>query len=179
MFAAAIDLFVERGYENVSLSDIAARIGLARNSLYRYFPDKAHILLRWFEQELPDRVTHSAAVLDRAGSPQDRIVAWAHEEIEYARTPEHGLIAQIGMLVPDLGPEARARLLTAHEELTRPLLGVLAEAGVSDPHRALVADLIQSLILAAARHTEPSTAGVMRSAGLSYLDRAIQSLVLS
>ena len=51
----AIRLFLERGYENVTLGDIAVGIGLARNSLYRYFPDKAHILLRWFQSELPGR----------------------------------------------------------------------------------------------------------------------------
>src|SRR5690606_10118161 len=53
---AAVRLFSERGYSEVTIGDIAAEVGLARNSLYRYFPDKDHILLAWFRRELPGQV---------------------------------------------------------------------------------------------------------------------------
>lgn len=55
VFDAAIALFTDRGYGAVTLADIAAEVGLARNSLYRYFPDKAAILLRWYRTELRRR----------------------------------------------------------------------------------------------------------------------------
>ena len=51
VFDAAIALFTERGYSAVTLGDIAKEVGLARNSLYRYFPTKASILLRWYAEE--------------------------------------------------------------------------------------------------------------------------------
>ena len=44
----------------MSMGEIAAEVGLARNSLYRYFPDKAHILLEWFRDELPRQAARSA-----------------------------------------------------------------------------------------------------------------------
>ena len=67
VFTRAIRLFLERGYENVTLGDIGVGIGLARNSLYRYFPDKAHILLRWFQSELPRQVTRVRRTAWRTG----------------------------------------------------------------------------------------------------------------
>jgi len=173
VFNAAIALFVERGYEHVTLADIAGRIGLARNSLYRYFPDKAHILLRWFEQEVPRQIERTTAILNRPGTPQDRIVAWARDQLEYAACPEHELMRRIGTLVPELDPAARARLSTAHQRMTQPLLDTLAAAGLPERDRPLVAELIQSLVVGAARHAGREPA----AADLTYLDRAVRGLV--
>jgi AcrR family transcriptional regulator len=152
VFAAAIELFIERGYDNVTLSDIAATIGLARNSLYRYFPDKAHILVRWFEQELPDQVQRATAILNAPGTPVERITAWSLDQLSYARRPEHNLAAQISSLIPNLDAEARTQLASAHEQLSAPLHAVLAEAGIPDEQRALVAGLLQGVVLATARY---------------------------
>lgn len=41
---AAVELFVERGYENVTVSQIAARAGLTRRTFSRYFADKRDVL---------------------------------------------------------------------------------------------------------------------------------------
>ncbi|MEZ5136913.1 MAG: helix-turn-helix domain-containing protein [Acidimicrobiales bacterium] len=48
---AAADLFAERGVVGTEMADIAEAVGIARSSLYRYFPDKDHILLAWFERD--------------------------------------------------------------------------------------------------------------------------------
>ena len=42
---AANVLFRNNGYHHTDISDIGSAIGLARNSLYSYFPNKDHILL--------------------------------------------------------------------------------------------------------------------------------------
>ena len=44
VFDAAIGLFTEQGVSNVTTADIATEVGLARTSLYRYFPTKASIV---------------------------------------------------------------------------------------------------------------------------------------
>lgn len=41
---AALDLFTERGYDQVTVSDISERAGLTRRSFFRYFPDKREVL---------------------------------------------------------------------------------------------------------------------------------------
>lgn len=42
--ALALGLFEARGYESVSMEDIAAAAGIGRKSLYRYFPTKAALV---------------------------------------------------------------------------------------------------------------------------------------
>jgi AcrR family transcriptional regulator len=170
VFAAAIRLFLDRGYERVTLGDIAAEIGLARSSLYRYFPDKAHILLRWFALELPRQTERAVAILGRDGEPGARIEAWALDQLAYAAGPEHALIARIGEVVPELDDEARAELAMSHDTLLRPLLDTLGEAGVRRPEQRVVAGMIQQLVLAAARADDAA-------AGKRYLVRGIRGLL--
>lgn len=178
VFDAAITLFIERGYEHVTLSDIAAQTGLARNSLYRYFPDKAHILLRWFEQQMPQQIERSTRILAQPGTPADRLHAWARDQIEYAARPEHELITKITALVPELDAAARANLAVAHEELMRPLLNVLGEAGVAEEDRSLAAQMIQALVMAVARTGgEWGARDIAATRALRRLDGSIDGLL--
>jgi len=48
----AIDLFAERGYEGVSVREIAAAVGIKASSLYKHYENKEAILERIFEQFL-------------------------------------------------------------------------------------------------------------------------------
>ncbi|MEU6264633.1 TetR/AcrR family transcriptional regulator [Saccharopolyspora shandongensis] len=45
ILAAATDLFATRGYEHVSLGDIAAEVAVGPSALYRHFPGKEQILV--------------------------------------------------------------------------------------------------------------------------------------
>ncbi len=149
---AAIELFVARGYGQVGMGDIAAEVGLARNSLYRYFPDKAHILLEWFREELPVQAQRSARALAGDGTPVERIGRWALDQLDYAQQPEHGLIASLAELEDDLDPDARAELADSHRTVLAPLDATLREAGIrSRRERTATAALIGGLVLAASR----------------------------
>jgi TetR/AcrR family transcriptional regulator, regulator of mycofactocin system len=45
----ALGLFVARGFEETTLADIAAALGIGRRTLFRYFPSKAHMVWGEFE----------------------------------------------------------------------------------------------------------------------------------
>ena len=151
MFDAAIALFTERGYRAVTLGDIAKEVGLARNSLYRYFPTKASILLRWYANEMPAQIERSAELLDGTDPPARRIDRWAAAQIDYAHQPEHRLIAALGEVAGDLGADARTELATSHEQLMAPFHAALADAGLQGPELTATADLIWNAVLAQAR----------------------------
>lgn len=42
--AAALELFLERGYDQTSVDDIASAAGISRRTFFRYFPSKDEIL---------------------------------------------------------------------------------------------------------------------------------------
>lgn len=48
---AAQDLFAERGYEAVTIDDIASAVGLSRRSFFRYFGSKEALVLGKFERQ--------------------------------------------------------------------------------------------------------------------------------
>ncbi|MCF6468366.1 TetR family transcriptional regulator [Nonomuraea sp. MG754425] len=45
---AAVSLFLERGYDHVSVNDIAAAVEISKPTLFRYFPTKEDLVLHRF-----------------------------------------------------------------------------------------------------------------------------------
>jgi AcrR family transcriptional regulator len=174
VFEAAMELFVTEGYGQVSMGDIASKVGLARNSLYRYFPDKAHILLEWFRDELPRQAAHSAEILGADGPPTERISRWAIDQLDYAHQPEHELLVALPELLAGADDATRTELAEVHRELLAPLDAALLDAGITAAaDRRVVAELLGGLVLAAGR-CEPDGPDPM--ARTRMLD-AIESLV--
>lgn len=61
LIRAALAVFVEHGYTNTTIADIAARAGIAKGTPYRYFPTKEHL----FEGVLQDIVITAVGDLNR------------------------------------------------------------------------------------------------------------------
>jgi len=64
----AISLFVERGYEEVTVDEIAAAAGISARTFFRYFPSKSDVL-RQHQRFLFDRLTRALAARPAAESP--------------------------------------------------------------------------------------------------------------
>lgn len=92
----ARELFAAHGYRGTDLGAIAERMGLARNSLYRYFPSKDHILVAVMEREMMPYVDRTVALADDFPDPGARIVAWLVLQMELATGPCHAMIRMLG-----------------------------------------------------------------------------------
>ncbi len=137
---AAMELFSERGYEQTTVADIAARAGLTERTFFRHFSDKREVLFpvgTWFRDLFVDAV---AAAPDSA-TPIDAV--------------RLGIDAAAAALEQHRGRElagARQRIIAANPELRERELGKMAEVaaataaaqrgrGVDEPAASLTAEL--------------------------------------
>ncbi len=130
---AAVGLFAERGYTAVTLADIAAEVGLARTSLYRYFPDKDHILLAWLRTEIDGLIERSQAIAAAERPAIERLTGWFHLQLDYLDDPEHQVFATIAATMGTLGPAVRAELSTQHQRLYATVETIVADALAARP----------------------------------------------
>lgn len=174
--AAAIKLFNERGMRNVSLADIASEVGLARNSLYRYFPDKAHILAAWFRATIAPLVELSSVIAASDRAPSDRLTEWVDAQFDYLTAPDHDAMLIASNEMTALPDDVRAELGAGHRELYSSLARILSDALADQPDRNLA--ILTMLIAAITRSAaEQVRAGTDIAAARAELGRATLALV--
>ncbi|MCX7619787.1 MAG: TetR/AcrR family transcriptional regulator [Acidimicrobiales bacterium] len=188
---AAVRLFAERGFAAVTMADIAGEVGLARNSLYRYFPDKDHILLVWLRRETQQLIEQSEQIAASDRAPRARLRDWLRLQFEYLTDPEHRLFTSITSTLGTLDPEVMQEVSEQHRRLYATLEPIVADAlaGSDRTRRAdrptatgrrsgrdpvLVAQLLVGLVRAAG---EAVDGGVRRSVVLRELERAALGVI--
>lgn len=90
LLAVGIELFSERAYPEVEISDIAGRAGVSRGLLYRYFTDKADLFAAVVRSELDGmaQATRRPADGDSA-DPQARVRAGLDTYFDYICARPH------------------------------------------------------------------------------------------
>jgi len=147
---AAGRLFRERGYRRTDMDDIAAAVGLARNSLYRYYRNKDYILLALVERDMGEFVFRLRDLAKRYPDPRERLGVWLDMQLDMATGPTHATLEMIAEIRSD-APDLRRRLLELH---TAP--GVVIEQAVAQALRGrrrdvgLTVALINGMVGAAA-----------------------------
>lgn len=94
-------LLTEHSFEQVSLGDVAARAGIARNTVYNYAPDKTALLAATVEHSgtaMAGRIEEIAE--DRAASPTARITAIVEALLKSFSTETHRLFVLQSQLQP-------------------------------------------------------------------------------
>ena len=161
---AAVRLFVERGYAEVSLGDVAREVGLARNSLYRYVPDKVHLLVEWYRRTVPKTIATWETATAGDDPPATRLQRWADAYLAWAQTPEHQLVGPLTDTISSLDEATRKEIATLHRSMMDVVARVVRQAGVPRAEVGFTVDLLAGLVLGAARHeaTSGSTKALRR-----------------
>ena len=134
---AAFELFLERGFEQVTVAEIAERAGLTERTFFRYFTDKREVLFAG-AAVLQDLMVSAVASAPESAPPIDAIAAAL--DAAGAMFEEHGA-----------GPRRRQAIITAHAELREreliklaglatALAAALRQRGVGDPAASLTAE---------------------------------------
>lgn len=84
-------LVAEHGLRAVTMSEIAAKTGIGRATLYKYFPDVEGILAAWHQRQISQHLAQLTEVRDAAGTPFKRLeaVLTAYAHILRERTQHH------------------------------------------------------------------------------------------
>jgi TetR/AcrR family transcriptional repressor of nem operon len=69
----ALDLFWQRGYQGVGLSELLREMGIARQSLYDTFGNKRQLFIETIEHYRGTRLASALALLERDGSPTQNV----------------------------------------------------------------------------------------------------------
>ncbi|MEV4253970.1 helix-turn-helix domain-containing protein [Spirillospora sp. NPDC049652] len=173
---AARELLGEGGdADRVTFGAVAERAGLARNSVYRYFPDSAALFAAVVADATPRWTAHITARMAAADAPADRITAHALAQLELVRDGEHRIARALAA-----GRDRaalRQNAAEAHRGILEPLVLALAELGDDDPEQT--AALLQGLVNAATTALESGADYTTLSTRTQNLIRASLAAVTS
>jgi AcrR family transcriptional regulator len=135
---AALELFLEHGYENVTVAQITERAGLTRRSFSRYFADKRDVLFAESEQ-LPSVLANSVRQADSAFSPFEALLA-ALVDLADVLADQAPLAAQRRAVV-QASPELQERGRTKFAAVTDAVAGALRDRGTPASEAMLLAQV--------------------------------------
>lgn len=143
---AAEQIVVGEGSHALTVAAVAARTGLARPSVYAYFPSTEALLVALVEEGF-DRWT--ATLRDTTAGvtgPRELLHAWFRAAALSAAGGNHLLAA--ALRDTPLPAETRERLAAGHRGAAEPLTAAAAELGVTDLEgaSALVQGVVATLI---------------------------------
>jgi AcrR family transcriptional regulator len=137
---AAVELFRERGYDRVTVSEIAARAGLTERTYFRYFADKREVLFAGSEvlrERLVEHVRAAPADVPTFELARDAVVAIA-ETLQRERTHEY---ARMRWALVAAHAELQERELIKLAAMGDALAAALRDRGVPESHASLAAKL--------------------------------------
>jgi AcrR family transcriptional regulator len=133
---AALQLFLERGYDKVTVAEITERAGLTRRTFSRYFADKRDVLFAGSEL-LPAALADAVLRADKALPPFGAILA-ALSEIGELLAETAPQAAQRRSVIK-ASPELQERERTKFAAVTSALAGALQQRGVAGSAAELLA----------------------------------------
>ena len=154
---SALELVMERGSAEVTMSMVAERAGISRQTLYRYFPDLGSVLSASVEG-LPDADESLRAWVSESSEPREQLHR-AVDALVDASAHGHGPSEELLAALP---PEAREGI-RAHRQRTVDLFADIlraekaAEGSAYDGPSDIDAVLLSGLVSAAAEQSRQRT----------------------
>ena len=144
---AATELFMERGYDAVTVADIAARAGLTKRSFFNHFADKAEVLFDGSDA-FGAQILAALEAADPAIDPLSAAVsAYASAAVGFADHPEQ--VRARGELIA-ASPDLQERELKKMASLTATAAEVLERRGVPPREAHFIAQAATTIFTAAA-----------------------------
>lgn len=134
---AALELYVERGFENTTVAEIAERAGLTERTFFRHFADKREVLFAG-AAPIKELLVHQVVEAPAEDSPMEAVGA-ALEAVG-ALIQTRGSAARRRQIVIMANPELQERELQKMASWAEALAEGLRRRGVKDPLAVLTAE---------------------------------------
>jgi AcrR family transcriptional regulator len=134
---AALELFVERGFEQTTVAEIAQRAGLTERTFFRYFADKREVLFAG-AGALQELLVLAVAQAPGSATPLDAVVGAL--EAAAPMFAERGDYPSQRQAVIAANAELQERELIKLAALAAALARALRERGTPDPAASLAAE---------------------------------------
>jgi AcrR family transcriptional regulator len=118
------DLVMEKGFDAVTLADVAAQVGLARTAIYNYFPDREALLFAWTDREVRRTVEALQQDLEKADSFAEKLRVFVRSqliEFHQRHLPPGKEVVQF------LRPETYGRFMDHIEPLEKVLRDIITD----------------------------------------------------
>jgi len=135
---AALELYRERGFDQTTVAEIAARAGLTERTFFRYFADKREVLfggqgaLQEIYVSAIASAPESAAPIDAVAAALEAVAPMFRERHAFARQRQTVIAANPGLQEREL--QKRAALASA-------MADALRRRGVAEPAASLAAEV--------------------------------------
>jgi AcrR family transcriptional regulator len=169
---AALDLYLERGYDKTTAGDIAARAGVTERTFFRHFADKREVFFDG-EAELRDLLTGAVAAVPAGTKPLPTLRAAFHQVVPLI---ERNLpVTERRVPVIAATPALQERALAKTAALVAALTDALRARGVAEPLAALCAQVGMDAYSIAIRRWRADRTDDLHT----HLDRAFTDLRLA
>jgi AcrR family transcriptional regulator len=134
---AAMELYIERGFDQTTVAEIASRAGLTERTFFRHFADKREVLF-WGSGLLQDLMVHAVADAPDSAAPIDAVAVAA--EAAGAMMEERREAVRQRQAIIAANPELQERELIKLASLSSAIAGALRQRGVGEPAASLTAE---------------------------------------
>lgn len=147
---AAEDILNEGGAEALTAGAVAARAGIARNSIYRYFDSIDDLLELVVTREFPAWIDAVEQAIAAEDTGEEQAAAYVRANLEQAARGTHGWLASLSRGA--LSPSARERVRNLHTSLHEALARVIQSMGHPQPE--LTVAVLQAVVDACIRRID-------------------------
>ena len=135
---AALALYAERGFDQTTAAEIAARAGLTERTFFRHFADKREVLFGG-STILQERIVEGVAGAPAADGPLEAVARGVDAAAAILGEFRRDLTRQRQAVIA-ANPELRERELAKLADYASAVAAALHERGVSEPQAAIAAE---------------------------------------
>lgn len=129
IFAASSHLFLDKGFNETSMREIAEAAGIGKSTLYDYFRSKDDILVSYFEHELGDITDMAKEIIQQDLGVTEKLRNIMQMHLEYL-VDNKNIFLKLTMESQRLALQSQQRIQTARHAY-QDMLRDLIEEGIS------------------------------------------------